>query len=296
MTVLAELLRAEGVVAAPPATDEAIAEVAKLSGAELPAEVLTLWRSANGIELESIDAEILSCEAAAKVLRDSACARAFVENGLLPLVHDHQSNYCALALREPLAPRVLFVPHDDGPKLLYARLDSCLRAVLAGIGSGDSLDILLHETDGDYAPDQRRSPSDQAAARALMATPGERNEWIFATQLLDESNLDEFARLLETDHFVRRDVRDRMQKMQAPEIRKLLGRDRKAFESFSADLATAASAAGLKVKAASRSEVLNVGGIFIELEGFFHQRNQPDAMSKAIARIRELIQRNQRAV
>jgi hypothetical protein len=177
---------------------------------------------------------------------------------------------------------------------VFAGLESCIEALRQCAESGDSLDSFLHETEGDYGPDARRSVRDQQAARALLASKHENHEWNFATQLLDETNLDEFARLLETGHFVRRDVRARMDAMQSPAIRELRARDRRAFAQFSTNLATTAQAAGLRVEKATSEDVLRIGGIFIDIEGFFHERHGPNAMVKAIARIQELIALNAR--
>jgi hypothetical protein len=289
MKILQDLLAHHGVVAAKPASPEAIAAVAQLFDCDLPRELLTLWRTANGVAIDAIDTRLLGCEEVADLLREASAGSPFVDLGLMPLVSDNQSNYCALALREPLAHRVLFLPHDDGPNLFFANLDSCLRAVLGCVESGESFELLLHESAGDYAPEARRCELDQQAARVLMATNGANNEWNFAAQLLDETNLDEFARLLETDHFVRRDVLTRMNAMQSPEIRRLLGRDREAFAQFSADLTGAAKAAGLGVENTRTEHVLRIGGIHIELEVFFHERHRPESMPKTIARIQELI-------
>lgn len=294
MAAIESLLAADGVDASGPANPGALAEVAALFKTALPESLANLWRAANGAALNPVDADLLSCEQVMEFSRKPEAGPAWVSLGMLPLFHDRQSNYLALAMSGPLAHRVLHVPHDDGPRLLFAGLESCLDAVAACAGSGESLDIFLHETDGDYSPDARRPERDQQAARALLLTDGKNHEWNFATQLLDETNLEEFARLLETEHFVRRDVRERMDSMQSPEIRKLRSRDRKAFAQFSEDLATTAQTAGLRVEKAGSEETLRIGGIYIGLETFFHERGAPDAMAKAIARIQELIALNAR--
>jgi len=282
MATLRSLLGAEGAVTRSPAEPDAIAEVAKLFKGALPQDLVEVWGVSNGLALDTIDADFLGCEQVLVFSREGPA-------GLLPLFHDRQSNYLALAMEEPRAPRVLHLPHDDGPRLLFNGSDSCVDALLACLESGESLDIFLGETDGDYGPDVRRSERDQQAARALLLTDGNNNEWNFATQLLDETNLEEFARLLETDHFVRRDVRARMDAMKSPAIRELRARDRKAFAQFTNELSAAAQAAGLRVESAKSEESLKVGSIFVSLEAFFHQRQGPDAMAKVIARIQELI-------
>jgi len=282
MATLRSLLGIAGAVSGSPAEPQAIADVAKLFKVALPQDLLDVWGVSNGLALDTIDADLLSCEQVVEFSREGPA-------GLLPLFHDRQSNYLALAMDEPRAPRVLHIPHDDGPRLLFNGTGSCVDALLACMESGESLDIFLSETDGDYGPDVRRSERDQQAARALLLTDGKDNEWNFATQLLDETNLAEFARLLETDHFVRRDVRARMDAMKSPAIRELRARDRKAFAQFTENLATVARVAGLSVEKTKSEESLRVGSIFVSLETFFHQRQEPDAMARAVARIQELI-------
>jgi hypothetical protein len=276
------LLGADGVVKGSPATPTAIAEVAKQFKTELPQDLVDVWSVSNGLALDPIDADLMSCEQVVQFTQEGPA-------GILPLFHDRQSNYLALAMNAPRAPRLLHVPHDDSPRLLFSGLESGVEALLRCLESGESLDIFLHEAEGDYAPDIRRSERDQQAARALLATDGANHEWNFAAQLLDETNLEEFARLLETDHFVRRDVRARMDAMQSPRIRELRAADRKAFAQFTENLATSAQAAGLRVEKANSDEALRIGGIFISLEAFFHERRQPNAMARTIARIQELI-------
>jgi hypothetical protein len=106
--------------------------------------------------------------------------------------------------------------------------------------------------------------------------------------LLDASNLPEWAKLLETDHFVRRDVRARMQKMSSPAIRELLRKDEAAFEAFATLAADVARRAGLEV-GRRQDDALQVGGKWMSLEGFFHRRNIPNAVPRMIAWFEDLI-------
>src|SRR5690348_11371156 len=142
MATLRSLLGAEGVITGSPAAPEVIAEVAKLFKGELPPDLVDVWGASNGLALDPIDADLLSCE---QVVEFSGEGPA----GNLPLFHDRQSNYVALAMDAPRAPRLLHVPHDDAPRLLFSGIESCVDALLALIESGESLDIFLSETDGD---------------------------------------------------------------------------------------------------------------------------------------------------
>lgn len=93
------------------------------------------------------------------------------------------------------------------------------------LNAGEFAASFFSMTQGDYPPDGLRSHDDQDAARTLLLTDGTREEWNYAIQLLDAANLVEWAKLLETDHFVRRDAVARMQQMQDPAIQELLERD-----------------------------------------------------------------------
>jgi hypothetical protein len=122
-----------------------------------------------------------------------------------------------------------------------------------------------------------------------MATDGKHEEWNYAAQLLDAANLTEWARLLETDHFVRRDVVARMRQMQAPAIRELLLRDQLAFNDFARAAAEAARGAGLDVGERMEGECLRVGRKWMDLEGFFYRRNIRDAIPRMIAWFKDSI-------
>jgi hypothetical protein len=189
---------------------------------------------------------------------------------------------------KPLAFRVAYLPHDDGSRLLYRDVDSFLQALIEALNGDEPACLSLHDTQGDYPPDAPRNQADQQAARALMATDGPRNEWNYAAQLLDASNLAEWATLLETDHFVRRDVVARMEKMTDPEIRELLRRDRVAFDEFATRAAEAAREAGLEVGRRNQ-DALQVGGKWMNLEVFFHRRRIPDAVPRMLAWFEDLI-------
>jgi hypothetical protein len=151
-----------------------------------------------------------------------------------------------------------------------------------------SADMYLHDAQGDFAPDAPRPEEDQDAARELMRTPGEHEEWNYAAQLLDASNLAEWGKLLETHHSVRGDVRARMQKMSSPAIRALLRNDESAFEAFATLAADAARQAGLEV-GRRQADALQVGGKWMNLEVFFCRRHIPNAVQRMTAWFDDLI-------
>lgn len=285
MTVdpLTQLLSLDGVRAAAPASEETLVEISRALGASLPDVIVRLWRTTDGLALEPLDAHILGAREALGLITETDWRNALTPRGFLPIVDDHQANYCAVVVKEPLACRVAHVPHDDATRLLYRDFDACVGAIIDGMNGDESLDGLLYRTDGDFDPDTPRSIEDQRAARALIATDGGHEEWNYAAQLLDATNVAEFAVLLETGHFVRREVRARMQQMSSPAIKALLKQDETEFSDFVYLFTAAAKAAGLKVGALQERKVLQVNGRWIDLEGYFHRRKIPDAIQRMIA-------------
>jgi len=282
-----QLLQHPDVVHGDPASRSTIDALAMKYGATFPEPLLKIW-SAGDLTLETLDAHILGADEVLRLVEKEHWPRALTARGFAPLLNDHQANYLAVLVREPLAFRVAHVPHDDGSRLVYRELEGCARALLEALAAGESADMFFHDTDGDYAADAPRTPTDQQAARSLLATDGEHEEWNYATQLLDESNLEGWARLLETDHFVRRDVVARMRKLHSPVIRELLARDQRAFDEFARRVADAARNDGLKV-GEQRNGVLRVNGSWMNLDGFFYRRSIPDAMPRMLAWFHDLV-------
>jgi hypothetical protein len=285
---LDQLLARGDVATGEPAPRAYVDDLAGRFGAVLPASLIELWCATDGVALDSLNAHILGPAEVILMVDEQVWPPGLVDQGFLPVLDDHQSNYLAVLVREPLAFRVAHLPHDDGSRLLYRDVDSFLRALLKALEQDESADLFFHDTNGDYPPDAPRTRADQSAARAMMATGGTRDEWNYAAQLLDASNLAEWATLLETDHFVRRDVVARMEKMTDPAIRELLRRDRVAFEEFATRAAEAAREAGLEVGRRER-DALQVGGTWMNLDGFFHRRGIPDAVPRMLAWFEDLI-------
>jgi hypothetical protein len=242
----------------------------------------------DGVALESLDVHILGPTEVILRIEDLGWSGGLTEAGFLPVLDAHHSIFLFVNVRGPLASRVVHFGQLSYPRLLYRSVDSALLALPEALDAEDYLDGFFDNTQGDYPADARRLLADQLAARALMATDGRRYGWNFAVQLLDASNLAEWATLLETDHFVRRDVVARMEKMTDPAIRELLRRDRVAFEEFAARAAQAAREAGLDVGRRERN-ALQVGGKWMNLDGFFHRRGIPDALPRMLAWFEDLI-------
>lgn len=282
------LLARDDVAATAPAPRAYVDDLVERFGGALPPPLLELWGASDGVALESLDAHILGPTEVILRIDEGEWPGGLASQGFLPVLDDHQSNPLAAIVRGPLAYRVAHLHHYAGGRLLYRDVDSFLRALSEALDRDESAGLFFHDTQGDYPADSPRTRADQSAARALMATDGARDEWNYAAQLLDASNLAEWATLLETDHFVRRDVVARMEKMTDPAIRELLRRDRAAFEDFAARTAEAAREASLDVGRRQR-DALQVGGKWMNLESFFHRRRIPDAVPRMIAWFEDLI-------
>lgn len=262
--------------------------VAALFGTALPEDLLRLWRTSDGMQLDPLDAHLLGPSEVMEIIDTATIGSMLVKAGLVPILDDHESNLLAVAVREPLAYRVVDLPHDDGPRLIYHDIKSCLRAVLEAMDGEDSAALFLHETEGDYPPTTMRSEEDHQAARTLLATMEEGNYWNFAAQLLDATTLKEWETLLDTGHFVRRDILQRLRRMDSPGIRELLRRDEEQYEEFVLLFTTALREAGLEI-GKRKGTVLQIGKHGFELDTFFHRRREPHAIPSAVARISEAI-------
>lgn len=276
-----ELLARDDVTRFDPASGADITAVSRKLDAPLPDALVMIWRASGGLTIEPLDAHIPGPTEVLQLFAGDAWDQQLVPRGLVPVLDDHQSNYLAVCVHTPLAFRVLHLPHDDGARVLYRDFESCLRSLLKAADAGETADIFLYETDGDYPPDEPRSEDDQNAAKALLSGANESGEWNHAARLLDASNLEEWARLLETDHFVRRDVRARMQKMQSPAIQELLRKDEQAFEEFAVKFTEVVREAGLPV-GERKDQCVGVGKAWYNLEGFFHRRNIPEAIPRML--------------
>lgn len=247
--------------------------------APIPKALERLWQISDGAPLDALRARILGPKEILNLLADDPWEKMFKARALLPFLDDNESNYLAVSMRSPLSFRVLHLPHDDGSRLLYKSIESCFDALLAAMESGDTADIFIHETAGDYPAEGPRSLEDQNAAKSLLNKAHVLDEWNHAIQLLDASNLDEFAKVLETDHFIRRDALERMRNMQSPAIQELLQRDGSAFECFVSDVRFASQAAGIEV-GERQDDALMIAGQWYNLEAFFYRRKIAQGMPR----------------
>lgn len=277
--VIRILFSQHGVKFHSPATESDVKGLEDWYEAKLPLLLRRLWNEADGLTLKTLDAHILG------VLEVTQLAKSymwFFERGFVPILDMHSSDYLVLAVREPLAYRVIHFSHDgDGCRLLYRNLESCILGLVDAMEQGKLADLYYYDILGDYPPDAKRTTEDQECAHKLLASNGENEEWNLATQLLDETNLNEWAKLLQTDYFVRRDAQKRMEEMSSPAIQELLATDSNQFDEFVEAVVTAAKLAGLKVE--RKREGLQIGDKWIIVDAFFYRRNIPNAMPRLIA-------------
>jgi hypothetical protein len=180
------------------------------------------------------------------------------------------------------SPRIAFLPHDDGSRLLYTRVESLFDALVeladAGMTAND-----LYEAVGDYQPDTKRTNEDRAAAKQLLSGDHKIDEWNHAIQLLDGEDVEGFQFALESDHFVRRDARDRMKKMRSPRIQELLSSDQLEFDEFAQRVALAANQKGLQAHLVG-TDTLKLGKkVHMNLDAMFYRRRVPNAIPRIMA-------------
>lgn len=277
-----------------PAYPDDIAAVARRLGAPLPQPLLDLWHAADGLELRSVDARLLGPTEILGVIENSWSVD-LAGPGWCPLLDDNGSNYIGVCVAGPLAPRVVAFWHDPDRRVVYRDLDGFLSALLALLDKAaasedcDPAELVFRETPGDYEARAPRTPEDHAAARSLMgATSADpKSDWptvarLLAAQLLDASNLAEWATLLETGYVVRRDVIARMVTLDDPALRDLLERDRREFEDFSREVERAARAGGYVVGRRS-GDALEIDGRSWDLEFYFGRRRIPDVLPRLMA-------------
>jgi hypothetical protein len=264
---------------APPMPEQIVA-VQEHFGGELTEELRMIWNASDGLSLGQFEAELLGPSAVLELVEQKRWPERFRARGLLPLVSDQQSSYVVAHVATPLAPRLSYLPNDDGPTIVYRNVASLLGDLLCGFESGETADFFLGERSGDYAPDAPRTPQDVADAKTLLVA-GDAEALRGAIALLDDSCLEDWARLLETDHFVRRDARLRMRAMPAPQIQALLLADAAAFQTFAELAARAAKQAGKPVGERTE-ESLRVDGRWINLDALFYRRNIPDAFERLV--------------
>ena len=247
---LTELLAAADRLA-PPAYPADVARLAGIMADPVPHRLAATWAVTGGAVFDRAGVAVVGPSYLLDWHTDSAETLAeFLGRGWVPVVYDGESNYLAVVARGPFAGRVAHVPHDDGPRLMYRDLDGCFAdvgRVVRGHAGAKLLVDHLYDTAGDYPAIGRSSDADRAAARLAVARPDDGESWNFAAQLLDADDVAEWRALLETDHFVRRDVLARVRQLAAasPALAALVQADAVAFERFASQMAATLQGAGV---------------------------------------------------
>jgi hypothetical protein len=255
----------------------------------LPGAIEELWEASDGLLLPTIDAELLG-PAAVLALMDMADPESTSGRDLwIALLDDHQSDYMVTPLRGPVCPRVVHASHDGfGVRPRYYSVDSFLHGLI------DLLDLASKEPDSitangyfgdewcEFAPDRPRSVEDRAAAKEILEAPNVDDSWVMAVYLLDASDLDVWKQLLETDHFVRRSVLERLRAINSPDVRELLSSDAKAFEAFGQSMLAALKDRGFPAVMVDSEYIRTGRGGGWRVESFFYRRNIPDAMNRLV--------------
>jgi hypothetical protein len=289
-SLIDRLLAREDVANRQPGSPCAIDSVLARINATLPAALLYLWQHSDGLALDTINAHMLGPKDADALLTNSYWGPFMCAEGFVPVLDDCELNLVAAAVRGPLTCRLVYLWHESGlPRILYRDFLGFVKDLCTVLDTKRPAAFYLHDSYGDYPPDSPRPADDRAAARSLLATDGARFQWNYAVQLLDESDINEWARLLETDHFVRRDVIARMRQMTSAPIKELLQRDEQAFAEFTEALADTLRSAGFRV-GARQGIVLPVEQIGLSLESFFHRRKIRDAQERFLAWITDQLE------
>ena len=288
-SLIDQFLSRSDVTRRPPAPASTIDAVTTKLDTTLPAPLRHFWEQTDGVTLDRANAHMIGPNEAKRILECEGWGPYLCAEGMLPVVDDHESNYIVEAVRGPLANHLVYLPHDDGPRLLYRDFDGLINGLYGMLEIRELASLYFHSTPGDYSPNAPRPPQDQLAAQNLMASDVAKYQWKYAAQLLDETNIAEWAKLLETDHFVRRDVIARMRQMTSSPIQDLLRRDQEAFAEFAEALAETLRAAEYRV-GPRRDTVLSVEGIYINLEAFFYRRKIRDAQVRFLAWITDQLE------
>jgi hypothetical protein len=267
------------------ATEEAIQALAARFKKPLPDKLLELWRNSDGVTFKKFYGKLLGPAEIVKILDLKHLN--LQEAGLLPLLYDNQSNYVMLCMSEPLAPRVMYTPHDDGPRLLYRDVEAFIKNLLIALDGAEDADSHYRELQGDYERTKPRTAADLATGKVLLAGPEDDTKWQLGMVLLDDSDLAPWQKLLESGQ--RDEARRQLAAMKSPAVANLLKQDQAVFEQFVTEFEKAARAAGLTV-GERQGDVLNIGGHWIKLDALFSARKEPRALERMLNWCRDLLE------
>jgi hypothetical protein len=306
--MLERLLNHDGLQLNPPATQAEIELLERRLQTKLPDELLAVWRKSNGFGIPSVNADFLGISQILEFLENWDPK---IQTGLLPILDTHSSNHIAFCYWEPLSPRIAYIVHDDNTRLLYRDFNRFLEVLLECLKQNAELeaaedfddydnesidaDIFFHETQGDYGDQLPRTPEDQTVARSLLKMPTkQRDSWdtvwnhVFAIQLLDETSVATWQKLLEPGTGLRGEAIARMCHFSSPAIQSLLSQDKLAFDAFANLLILAIQKTPLQFEGYEQNH-LKISGRSFVVARFFERRHIPNAIARATAWFEDMV-------
>lgn len=286
----------------PPPARELIERLQQEFAGAVPAFFLELWQlvglgQADGISILS-PAEIL------ELFENELCRpqNSWVTQARWFPFYYENSDFISVATAGPLAPRVAYLSHEVGSRLIARDVESFSRHLLKIAGTEEDSFLDVETKEFDYPRTAERTDGDKHSAVELVRELGDvhvlpRSEEKFNNivelcellfQLCGRGQEQLLAGFLETDHFIRRDARQRLGQFKTLAAEKILADDRASFISFAAETAKFLNARGVNVGALER-DCLRVQKIGLNLDAFFHRRNQPNAMQKLADWVDDLI-------
>lgn len=305
----AELIAQLGGSNGQPAPEARIAEAEKALGVAFPEELRAFYAIANGVRVQRLWLDVVSLDRMLTFRREWTTAWP-PELGYLPFARcDNTSDFLCVLGATPLRGRVAFVPHDDGPRLLYPSLRECLEA-LGQLRGRD-----LHALPGWYAehPADRSSEDDDSArdvfqvflprlrvAAAAAAANAPRDSWRpdlivsvhalgLAVTALGARSVELLERALDEDQQIAEPAYRRLVSLKTSDAEGALERFRTERAFFVERLVAGARANGFGVKSIGESDRFDVS-IWLEHAGrsvraprvdtFYRERHQEDIVER----------------
>lgn len=274
-----EILKDPTVKTQSPCESSEFDKLSRLFPVAIPKRLIEFWLLSNGAVLTGHGASILGTGEVAELLGLDGFGEWLLHAGFLPLVYDQESNYLCVAVRAPLSPRVVYILHDDSPKILYRDADALFRGCVDLLASEDFAGLYFHEANGDYGPDAARTPDDLATAKALTRS---NDDWAIpiAIQLLDPTCTAEWHELLNGDRFARQDALARLKSMSSTAAKNILDRDAEDSDAFANDVCHALTLASMSFE--RRDTAVRIDGKWLDLNAFFGRRHIDNAIPRLV--------------
>lgn len=141
------------------AVEHAIAALEKDLQYEIEPRFRAVLKATDGLNIDALDAEILSVEAIHEIWRTQQRGERWQQiigpwKYEVPVVDTHNSDYFTVTCRPPLAPRIIHAPHDDGSRLMFRDIDGLFRWLVESARSG----VSSYESNGDFDDACVRTP------------------------------------------------------------------------------------------------------------------------------------------